>query len=174
MNKSLYPGYDAVASKGWLAAHKWLILRRISQLSILTLFLAGPLFGVWAVKGNLNSSLTLETLPLTDPYLLLQSLAAGHAQGSTAVIGGLIVALFYFLLGGRLFCSWVCPVNMITDLAQWLRQKLNIRSASNLPRYTRYLLLVATLVMAAITGSIVWEIVNPVSMFHRGIIFGTG
>jgi ferredoxin-type protein NapH len=151
-----------------------LILRRISQLSILALFLTGPLFGVWIVKGNLNSSLTLETLPLSDPYLLLQSLAAGHAQQSTVIIGGLIVALFYFMVGGRLFCSWVCPVNMITDLAHWLREKYNIRSASNLPRYTRYLLLVATLVMAAVTGSIVWEMVNPVSMFHRGVIFGTG
>lgn len=174
MNKSPYPGYDAVISKGWPGAHKWLILRRVSQLGILALFLAGPLFGIWIVKGNLNASLTLETLPLTDPYLLLQSLAAGHAQETTAIIGGLIVALFYFILGGRLFCSWVCPVNLITDLAQWLREKFNIRSASNLPRYTRYLLLGATLVMAVVTGNIVWEIVNPVSMFHRGVIFGTG
>ena len=30
-------GADAVEAKGWLGAHKWLILRRISQLAILTL-----------------------------------------------------------------------------------------------------------------------------------------
>jgi ferredoxin-type protein NapH len=40
-------------------AHKWLLLRRISQLSILALFLLGPLAGIWIVKGNLNYSYTL-------------------------------------------------------------------------------------------------------------------
>ncbi len=174
MSKSPYPGFDAIAVKGWIPAHKWLILRRISQLSVLALFLAGPLLGIWIVKGNLNSSLTLETLPLTDPYLLLQSLAAGHVLETTAIIGALIVVAFYILLGGRLYCSWVCPVNLITDLAHWLREKINLRGTSNLPRYTRYLLLAATLVVAAITGNITWEAINPVSMFHRGLIFGPG
>lgn len=174
MKKSPFPGYEAIRRKGWLRAHKWLLLRRLSQLSIMALFLAGPLLGVWIVTGNLSSSLTLETLPLTDPYLILQSLAAGYIPQGTALLGGLIVVLFYFVVGGRVFCSWVCPVNLLTDLAFWLRGQLGLRSASGLPRYTRYLLLLATLVIAFISGGIAWELVNPVSMFQRGIIFGTG
>jgi hypothetical protein len=35
-------GAEAVEEKGWLRAHKWLILRRISQFGILGLFLLGP------------------------------------------------------------------------------------------------------------------------------------
>ncbi|MCP4769492.1 MAG: quinol dehydrogenase ferredoxin subunit NapH [Gammaproteobacteria bacterium] len=174
MKKSPFPGYEAIRRKGWLRAHKWLLLRRLSQLSIMAMFLVGPLFGVWVVTGNLSSSLTLETLPLTDPYLILQSLAAGYIPQGTALLGGLIVVLFYFVVGGRVFCSWVCPVNLLTDLAFWLRGQLGLRSASGLPRYTRYLLLLATLVIAFVSGGIAWELVNPVSMFHRGIIFGTG
>ena len=174
MKKSPYPGFEAIDNKGWLLAHKWLILRRFSQLSILALFLLGPVVGVWVVTGNLNSSLTLGTLPLTDPYLIVQSLAAGHVPQAAALTGGVIVTLFYFLVGGRVFCSWVCPVNLLTDLAFWLRERFRIRGASALPRYTRYLLLAATLIMAFLTGSIIWELVNPVSMFHRGIIFGAG
>ena len=38
-------GAEAVEEKGWLRAHKWLILRRISQFSILALFMLGPWFG---------------------------------------------------------------------------------------------------------------------------------
>ena len=38
----------------------------------------------------------------------------------------------------------------------------------------RYWLLGATLVLAGATGTIVWELVNPVSMLHRGLIFGIG
>ena len=39
---------------------------------------------------------------------------------------------------------------------------------------TRYWLLGFVLVIAAATGSLAWEWVNPVSMFHRGLIFGFG
>ena len=31
-----------------------------------------------------------------------------------------IVLLFYFLVGGRVYCAWVCPVNVVTDTAGWL------------------------------------------------------
>jgi ferredoxin-type protein NapH len=37
---SVRPGAEAIAEKGWLGAHKWLILRRSSQIGILLLFLA--------------------------------------------------------------------------------------------------------------------------------------
>lgn len=167
-------GAQAVIDKGWLLANKWLIARRVSQLSIMSAFLIGPWFGLWIVKGNLTSSLTLNVLPLTDPYLLLQSLFAGHSPESIAITGALIVLAFYLLVGGRVFCSWVCPVNIITDAAHWLRERLGISGASRLSRTTRYWLLGATLLLALINGSIVWETVNPVSMLHRGLIFGMG
>lgn len=167
-------GANAVAAKGWLGAHQWLILRRLSQIGILALFLAGPLLGYWIVKGNLASSLTLDTLPLTDPYVLLQSLAAGHVPEKTAIIGGLGVLGFYFLVGGRAYCSWVCPVNPVTDAAAWLREKLGLRGGTGLSRGTRYWMLALTLALAATTGTLAWELVNPVSMLHRGIIFGMG
>jgi ferredoxin-type protein NapH len=31
-----------------------------------------------------------------------------------------------------------------------------------------------TLVVAALTGTLAWEMINPVSMLHRGLIFGLG
>ena len=167
-------GKSAIAEKGWWRAHKWLLLRRISQLVILLLFLSGPWFGYWIAKGNLTSILTFEVLPLTDPYILLQSFVAGHSIISTAVIGAFIVTLFYLLVGGRVFCSWVCPVNIVADAADWLRRKLNIKGGAHFSRKLRYWLLLMTLLLAALTGSIAWELVNPVSITHRAIIFGIG
>ncbi|MBX3685486.1 MAG: quinol dehydrogenase ferredoxin subunit NapH [Rhodocyclaceae bacterium] len=168
------PGAEAVEVKGWLKAHKWLLLRRFSQLSILLLFLIGPWFGLWLVKGNLSSSLTLGVLPLTDPFVLLQSIAAGHPPYREAVLGGGIVLAFYLLLGGRLFCSWVCPINIVTDAAAWLRRRLGIKGGKTPHADTRYWLLGFTLVASFATGGIAWEWVNPVSMLHRGLIFGFG
>jgi ferredoxin-type protein NapH len=170
----LRPGAEAIAAKGWLAAHKWLILRRSSQFGLLLLFLIGPWFGIWIVKGNLNFSYTLNFLPLADPYVILQSLAARQIPEKLALTGAAIVVLFYLLVGGRSYCSWVCPVNLLTDFAYWLRVRLGLKGSAHISRPTRYWMLGMTLVMAAVTSSIAWEMVNPVSMMHRGLIFGLG
>jgi ferredoxin-type protein NapH len=167
-------GAEAVAAKGWLGAHKWLLARRVSQLGILALFLLGPLAGVWIVKGNLTFSYTLDFLPLTDPYILLQSLLTRHLPETRAFVGAAIVLVFYLLVGGRVFCSWVCPVNMVTDAAAWLRERIGIKGGAHVSRETRYWILAMTLILALATGTLAWELVNPVSMFHRGIIFGIG
>ncbi|HID46893.1 MAG TPA: quinol dehydrogenase ferredoxin subunit NapH [Chromatiaceae bacterium] len=167
-------GKEAIGKKGWLGAHKWLILRRLSQLSILAAFVAGPWFGLWIVKGNLAYSYTLDVLPLTDPYILLQSVISGVTPETVALIGVAIVLAFYALVGGRVYCSWVCPVNMVTDAAAWLRRKLGIRGASHASRSTRYWILALTLILPLITGGIIWELVNPVSIMFRGIVFSMG
>lgn len=166
------PGREAARAKGWWLAHRFLILRRLSQGGILALFLLGPLAGVWIVKGNLSSSVTLGVLPLTDPFVLAQSLAARHAPAMAAITGVAIVIAFYALVGGRVFCSWVCPVNVVTDAASWLRRRLRI-TTGRAPRGTlRYWLLGAVLVASALAGQTVWESVNPVSMTQRALIFG--
>ena len=125
-------GQEALQAKGWWGAHRWLVLRRASQVSILALFLVGPWFGLWLVKGNLNYSLTLNTLPLADPLVMLQSLLARHVPERNAIIGVSLVLLFYMLVGGRSFCAWVCPVNIVTDCASALRRKLDIRGGGDM------------------------------------------
>ena len=169
-----FPGKEAVETQGWFKAHKWLMARRVSQAGILLLFLLGPLAGIWIVKGNLSASMTLGVLPLTDPFLLLQSMLAGGLPVLSGALGALVVLVLYALVGGRVFCSWVCPVNLVTDLAAWLRRRFDLRGGSALSRNLRYWLLAMVLLFPLLTGVIVWEYINPVSMFHRGLIFGMG
>ena len=80
------PGRVAVERRGWFAAHRFLLLRRLSQATFLAVFLSGPWFGLWIAKGTLAASLTLDVLPLTDPLVLLQSLVARHWPEATALI----------------------------------------------------------------------------------------
>jgi len=168
------PGLEAVQKKGWLHAHKWLLLRRFSQLSILSVFLIGPIFGTWIVKGNMSSSLTLNVLSLTDPFVFLQSVLSGHVVETTAVVGALIVFGFYVIVGGRVYCSWVCPINIVTDTADWFYRKLNIKSPVHFSKNNRYALLAAILVVTVISGIMVWELVNPVTMLQRELVFTMG
>jgi ferredoxin-type protein NapH len=104
----------------------------------------------------------------------LQSLVTGHMPEKLGLIGIAIVLVFYFLVGGRVYCSWVCPVNIVTDTAGWLRRRLGIKGSVHLARETRYWVLGMTLIGSAATGMVLWELINPVSMLHRGLIFGMG
>ncbi len=97
---SRYPGEEARIKLGWWRSHRFLLLRRLSQFSVLGLFLLGPLAGIWILKGNLSSSLLLETVPLTDPLTLLQSVAAGHWPITTLWLGAAVVLVGYWLVGG--------------------------------------------------------------------------
>ncbi|MBF0379927.1 MAG: quinol dehydrogenase ferredoxin subunit NapH [Magnetococcales bacterium] len=167
-------GKAARETKGWYLAHKWLLLRRFSQVLTIGLFLLGPLAGVWFIEGNLNASLILDKVPLTDPFLALQVWMSGREMESQAVIGLGIVLGFYLLVGGRVFCSWVCPINIVTDGAAWLRRFLGLPKGVGLSRNTRYWILAAVFVLPAIGGQLYWELINPVSIVHRGLIFGFG
>ncbi|MGD8275405.1 MAG: quinol dehydrogenase ferredoxin subunit NapH [Thiohalocapsa sp.] len=165
---------SAPPAKPWLKRHRWLLLRRFNQLGILAMFILPPVFGGSLVTGTLSSSMTLDILPLTDPLLLTQSMLSGGWPALTGIVGAGLVLMFYAVLGGRVFCSWVCPVNMLTDFAAWLRRRLGLRSGARLSRSLRWWLLGLVLLLPVVTGAMVWEYVNPVSMLHRGLIFGFG
>lgn len=167
-----HPGARSVQVRGWLKSHRYLLLRRFSQLSILALFWAGTALGWPLLQGNLSSSSVLGTVPLSDPFVFAQLLTAGHRPELAAIIGVVLVIAGYALVGGRLFCSWVCPVNIVTDSAAWLRRKLGLVKTSQLSPQLRYWLLAMTLVLPLFSGYMVWELVNPVSLLQRGLIFG--
>ena len=151
---------------------KWLLLRRLAQALVLLAFLSGPWFGVWVLKGNLSASLLFDTVPLTDPFQFVQQLAARHWPYTTAITGAAILFAFYLAVGGRVFCSWVCPVNVVTDAAAWSRRRLGIKTGRAPDSNTRYWLLGGVLLAAAASGALVWEWVNPVTYVQRSLIFG--
>ena len=154
-----------------LKSRRWLLMRRTLQILIVLAFVVDiPEVGRIA-HGNLSSSLWFWNVPLTDPFVMLQSLLAGAPLAKIALIGAAIVAGFYAFLGGRIYCGWVCPINMLTDAAYWLRQKLKIKGNLTMSQGLRSVLLVMALVLSVITGTLAWEIINPITMFQREIMW---
>lgn len=172
MSKVRNPGAEARKLHGTLKASRWLIARRLSQLAFFLLFASGPWFGVWIAKGTLSSSMTFDVLPLTDPLVFLQTLLAGHKPEMLAILGAAIVLAAYALINGRVYCSWVCPINPVTDLAAWARRRLDIQKGWNLKPKARYFMLAAVLSAAALTGTVAFELVNPITTLYRGLLFG--
>jgi len=157
--------------------YKFLVLRRVSQISIISLFAAGNMLGWRILQGNLSTSKVLDTLPLADPFAVLQIFAARHIVSGEALVGALIIVLFFGLIAGRSFCSWVCPLNMVTDLANWLIKKTGLDASAKTPlisRKARYWVIGISLVVSFFSGVAAFEWLSPISMLHRGIIFGMG
>ncbi|EJE4694225.1 TPA: quinol dehydrogenase ferredoxin subunit NapH [Vibrio parahaemolyticus] len=165
-------GKEAIEKLGWWRAHRFLILRRLCQLTIIALFMAGPTLGV--LTGNLSSSMLLDTVPLSDPLIVLQALATGHIPEFNALLGVVIVVVFYAILAPRAFCAWVCPLNIVTDLAAWLRRKFNIKASYRWSLAIRYWLIPVLMLGSALSGAILWTWLDPVAALHRGLVFGMG
>lgn len=151
---------------------KFNILRRVVQILILALFMLGNLGILSFLKGNLSSSVLFDKISLSDPFAVLQIYLASFNISLTAISGALIVALFYSLIAPRIFCSWVCPVNLITDFAYFVRKKLKFNSNYlNLPKNFRYYILILSLITSFILGVPVFENVSFVGATQRNLIY---
>jgi len=177
--KPLRPFVMPQSLAGKIRVWRYLWMRRVVQISVLILFF-GSAHWEWnfhkqpIISGDLSSSTLLDTVPLADPFAVLQILASGHTVLSKVLIGSLIILSFYLIVGGRVWCSWVCPVNLISDLANRLRKTLQIKNAFQLSRKFRYSMLALSLVLSAISGVAAFEWISPIGIFHREVIFGLG
>lgn len=127
--------------------------------------------------GTYSSAFVFESFYLADPYAVIQTLATGFIMSADAIIGAVIVLIFYALIAGRSFCSWVCPVNIVTDSAIWLRKYLKISTKDSyikINRKTRYWVMALGIILSPIVGIAAFEVINPVTILHRGVVFGFG
>ena len=156
------------------------VARRVVQLAVLMLFIGTARFG-WTLlgepllSGTLSSSLFAGSVPLSDPFALLQQLASGHMPEAVMVTGAILVLVFYLLLGGRVFCAWVCPMNIVTDAAFSTRKLLQLPASSlRLSRNTRYALAAAALLASIVSGTAAFEWISPQAFLWRELIWGVG
>lgn len=168
--------------RGRLWAWRFGFARRTVQLGVLLLFFGTlhwgfKLLGQPLLAGNLSAASLAGAVPLADPFAVLQALAARHPMAAEALLGAGVTALLYALLGGRVFCAWVCPMNMVTDAAAWSRGQLGLshtRDMVSIPPRTRYGVLALALVVSGAAGVAAFEAFSPIAMLHRELIYGAG
>jgi ferredoxin-type protein NapH len=167
---------------GKLRVWRYTIARRMVQLAVLLAFY-GTLHWGWSVAGrpllagNLSAASIASAVPLADPFAVLQMLVAGHWLATEVLVGAVITLGVYALLGGRLFCAWVCPMNVVADAAFWLRDRLGLATGGDALRVsvnTRYGVLALALLLSVASGVAAFEWFSPISMLHRELIYGIG
>lgn len=155
---------------------RWLAARRLVQALVIAAFAGAPWSaGAPVVAGTLAASRWFDAFTLVDPLVVLQAGFAGQALAWPAVAGALVVAAFVAIVGGRLFCGWVCPVGLVADAAAATRRVLGLRRRAwpaPVDRRARWLVLAGVLAASAVAGTLAWEAVNPVTLTGRALAFG--
>lgn len=128
-------------------------------------------------QGNLSYAQWFGIFPLSDPLAALQIFFAGGGLALDVWLGVLLVVALYGVFLGRAYCAFVCPINLITDLANFLRAKLGFNRTQRmvfLSRSSRFVILALSLILSALFGVAAFELISPISMLHRGLVFGMG
>jgi ferredoxin-type protein NapH len=130
----------------------WTRWRRVVQVVLLLFFLVLPVTNLlWQreVIGTL-ASLQLGPISLVDPASGLSTILAAASLSAT-LLTGLILPLLLALVAGPVFCSWVCPYGLVSELIDQLRKgrRPHINQAT---RRLRWGVLIGVLTLSAITG----------------------
>jgi len=116
---------------------------------------------------------------LTDPLAAAEAVAATRSVHGPLLLSILVPVLVTLVLG-KVFCSWICPANLLFEISGKLRKLLRF---AELPpaevafsRANKYVLLAVGLIIAAIVGLPIFALIYPPAAISRLIhawIFGT-
>ncbi len=166
--------------KEWLYRVRFTLARRTVQFLLIVLFIGTFRFG-WnffgkpLLEGDLSGSRIFGLIPMADPFAALQRVLSQYWLSPETLLGAFLVLFFYGIVSGRAFCSWVCPMNLVTDFAYWLREKLHIKTQLfSIPSSLRYVLLVVCLVLCVLTGEAAFEALSPQGIIWREMVYGIG
>lgn len=155
---------------------KWTLTRRLVQWSVILLFLS-PLLLVKVESdnfffGSLASS-SIIGITLTDPFAALQVMFASREINFVYFGGALLIFVFYLLVRGRVFCSWVCPLNTILEMTDKIRRFVKLPDLQ-LNRHQKKYYALATVILSFLIGVPIFEIISPIGFTMRNLLFTFG
>jgi ferredoxin-type protein NapH len=154
----------------------WRNRRWISIVVVNLIFVLSYQFDVQLVEGALTASRVIG-FHFADLNSALQVMLAFKVILVNLVIGTGTVLVMWWLLGGRAFCSWVCPYHLLSELAEKLHLRLvdmKLVRDFSLHRGLRTVLYVLFAALAFVTGYTVFESISPVGILSRALIYGPG
>lgn len=175
LTKAFFDGLQAHtlehrAKKTW-RNRRWAVL-----LTVNLLFILSYRVDVQLVEGSLTGSRFLG-FHLIDLNSALQLMLAHKHLIVNLLIGTATIGSVWLVLGGRSFCSWVCPYHFLSEWAEKLHlllAKKKIVRDHPLHRGLRSLVWVVFALLAYATGYTVYETISPTGIVSRALIYGPG
>jgi ferredoxin-type protein NapH len=156
--------------------NKWQRRRWATLILVNLLFVISYVLDVQLVEGALTASRVVG-FHMADLNASLQVMLAYKHLVLNLLIGTVTVFLFWLLLGGRSFCSWVCPYHLVAEWAEylhlWLARKKIVKDHP-FNRKVRILFYLIFALLALATGYTVFETLSPTGILSRALIYGPG
>ncbi|MDR1063162.1 MAG: NapH/MauN family ferredoxin-type protein [Azoarcus sp.] len=157
-------------------SHKWRNWRWATLVAVNLFFVLSYRLDIQLLEGALTAS-RFAGFHLIDLNAALQVMLAHKHIVINLLIGTLTVFLLWVMLGGRTFCSWVCPYHLFSELAEkahlaLARRRLVTDHAFHRGARTVFWALFALLAFA--TGYTVFETLSPTGILSRALIYGPG
>ncbi len=153
---------------------KWRRRRWTTLIFVNLLFVFSYALDIQLLEGALTASRFLG-FHMADLNSALQVVLAFKTVLINLLIGFVTVLIFWFLLGGRSFCSWVCPYHLLSEFAEMVHIRLvEKRIIKNHPfnRKARVGFYLIFAVLALTTGYTIFEAISPTGILSRALIYG--
>jgi ferredoxin-type protein NapH len=156
--------------------HKWRNIRWATLIFVNLLFVVSYRFDIQLLEGALTAS-RFAGFHLIDLNSALQVMLAHKHVITNLLIGTGTVLALWLLLGGRTFCSWVCPYHLLAEWAEkihlWLVKK-KLVTDTPIDRRWRTVSWVIFTLLALVTGYTVYEAISPTGIVSRALIYSGG
>ncbi len=154
--------------------HRWRNRRWAVLIAANLLFTVSFFFDIQILEGALTAS-RFVGFHLIDLNSALQVMLAHKHIIVNLVIGTATVLVLWILLGGRTFCSWVCPYHLLAEWAEMIHLrlvKMKLVNDQTIDRRLRSVFWVVFALLALATGYTVFEAISPTGIVSRALIYG--
>ena len=124
-------------------------------------------------------SMRIAGVDLADPLAAAEPTAASRSI-HRPLFAAILIPVLATLVLGKVFCSWICPANLLFEITGKLRGLLRFAELPpaevRFSRRNKYVLLVIGLAMAAITAAPMFALIYPPAIVSRLLhawVFGT-
>ena len=148
--------------------------RWILVIAIHLLFFLSFAIDIQTLEGTLNGSRFLG-FHLIDVFTTMEMFLAVHHLHINIIIGVSTITLFYILVGGRSYCSWVCPYGILSEIGEKWHNTLvakKIIKSREFDHRVRYVFWIIFLTLSFTSGYLVFETFNVVGILSRAIAYG--
>lgn len=145
-----------------------------SVIFLQSLFFLSFYIDIQILEGTLNASRLLG-FHLIDIFTTIEVFVATYQMPTNLLIGTISIGIFYLLVGGRSYCSWVCPYGLLSEISESLHVSLvnkKIIKEKKFNHKLKYIFFVIFLLASYFTHLLIFESFNVVGILSRFIVYG--